>query len=143
MSAGQIVGTLGAFLIPLIFIAFGWLFTHGRYPKHPNGIYGYRTTRSMKNDETWVFAQECWGRLSWRMGWWLLVSSLIVVTIFWTLSVRGYEIYVGVWNGIQAVVALGTILPVERALKYKFDEYGRRKMSPILVFLSVSLCLCV
>ena len=134
---------VGVFVTPVVLLLFGWLFTHGRYPKHPNGLYGYRTTRSMKNDETWVFAQECWGRLCWRMGWWLLVLSLIFVTIFWTLAVRRYEIYVGVWNGIQAVVTLGTILPVERALKYKFDEHGRRRMSPTLIFLSVSLCLCV
>ena len=127
MSVGQIVGFAGVFVVPIIFLVFGWLFTHGRYPKHPNEFYGYRTTRSMKNDEAWVFAQECWGRLSWRFGWWFLVVSLLFVTILQMQFVRRSEIYVGVWIAVQAVLTLGTILPVERALKNRFDEFGRRK----------------
>ena len=127
MNIGLIVMIAGVFVVPIIFILFGWLYTHGRYPKHPNGVYGYRTTRSMKNDETWAFAQECWGRLCWRAGWWLLMLSLLVVAILQTQSVRRHEIYVGAWIAAQAVLMLGTILPVERALETKFDEFGRRK----------------
>ena len=118
---------VGVFVAPVVLLLFGWLFTHGRYPKHPNGIYGYRTTRSMKNDETWAFAQEYWGHLSWRFGWWLLMlSSLVVVTLL-TLSVKRHEICVGAWIAVQAVLTLATIIPVERALKNKFDEFGHRK----------------
>ena len=127
MNIGLIVGIAGIFVVPIVFLAFGWLFTHGRYPKHPNGVYGYRTTRSMKNDETWTFAQERWGRLSWRVGWWLLILSLLVVVILQTQSVRQHGIYIGAWITVQGVLSLATIIPVEHALKNKFDEFGRRK----------------
>ena len=127
MNGGLIFEFAGVFVVPIVFLVIGWLFTHGRYPKHPNEVYGYRTTRSMKNDETWAFAQEYGGRLWWRFGWWLLMlSSLVVVTLL-TLSVKRHEIYVGAWIAVQAVLTLATIIPVERALKNTFDEYGHRK----------------
>ena len=128
MCVGLILEFVGVFVVPVVFLLFGWLFMHGRYPKHPNGVYGYRTTRSMKNDETWAFAQECWGRLCWRAGWWLLMLSLLVVAILQTQSVRQHGIYIGAWITLQGVLTLGTILPVERALKNTFDEFGRRKI---------------
>ena len=127
MKVGLIFEFAGVFVVPIVFLMIGWLFTHGRYPKHPNGVYGYRTTRSMKNDETWMFAQERWGQLCWRVGWWLLILSLFVVGILQTQSVRQHGIYVGAWITIQGVLTLATILPVERALKTKFDEFGHQR----------------
>lgn len=127
MGVGLIFEFAGVFVVPIAFLVIGWLFTHGHYPKHPNGVYGYRTARSMKNDETWAFAQECWGRLSRRAGWWFLILSLLVVAILQTQPVRQHEIYVGAWIVVQAVLSFATIIPVERALKTKFDEFGRRK----------------
>ena len=115
--------------VPLLFIAFGWLFTHGRYPRKPNAIYGYRTTRSMKSEETWQYAQEHWGRLSWRYGWVLLILSGIIGIILWLLSKNGQAVmnYFVTWLVLESILTLGTILPVERALKERFDEFGRRK----------------
>ena len=127
MGVGLIFEFAGVFVVPIVFLVFGWLFTHGHYPKHPNGVYGYRTARSMKNDETWTFAQERWGRQCWRAGWWFLILSLLVVAILQTQPARQHGIYVGAWIAVQAVLTFGTILPVERALKAKFDEFGRRK----------------
>ena len=127
MGVGLIFEFAGVFVVPIVFLVIGWLYTHGRYPKHPNGVYGYRTPRSMKNDETWAFAQEYSGRLSWRFGWWLLtLSSLVVVTLL-TLPAKRHEIYVGALIAAQAVLTLATIIPVERALKNTFDEFGRRR----------------
>ena len=125
MNAG--LELIGVFVIPGVLLLFGWLFTHGRYPKHPNGVYGYRTTRSMKNAETWTFAQERWGRSCWRIGRWLLMLSLLFVAILQTQSVRQHGLYVGAWITVQGVLTLATIIPVERALKNTFDEYGHRK----------------
>ena len=127
MNGGLIFEFAGVFVVPIVFLVIGWLFTHGHYPKHPNGVYGYRTARSMKNDETWAFAQERWGRLSWCAGWWLLILSSLVVAILQTQPVRRHGIYVGAWIAVQAVLTLGTILPVERALKNTYDEFGHRK----------------
>ena len=35
-------------------------------PKHINGISGYRTTRLMKNMDTWKFAHDYCGKLWWK-----------------------------------------------------------------------------
>ena len=81
----------------------------------------------MRNDETWRFAQEYWGRLSWRYGWVLFALSVIVASSLIALSVKNCEAYLGPWIGIQAILTFGTVLPVERALKNTFDELGHRK----------------
>ena len=44
-------------LIPLTMIFFGWLLCR-KTPKEINYIYGYRTKRSMMNEETWRFANQ-------------------------------------------------------------------------------------
>lgn len=47
-------------LIPLIMIVLG--FIYGKYPpKKINHISGYRTTMSMKNQDTWDFANRYMG----------------------------------------------------------------------------------
>lgn len=37
-------------------------------PKNINGLMGYRTSRSMKNMDTWLFAHDYCGRLWWKIG---------------------------------------------------------------------------
>lgn len=64
-------------LVPIIMIIAGRMMW-----KHPpekiNGIIGYRTTRSMKNIDTWNFAHAYSGRLWWKIGWIILLPSIIV-----------------------------------------------------------------
>ena len=64
-------------LIPAIMILTGrMMWKH--CPKKINGLLGYRTTRSMKNNDTWRFAHMHSGRLWWRVGWVLLLLSAAV-----------------------------------------------------------------
>ena len=44
-------------LIPLTMLFFGWLLFR-RTPKEINYAFGYRTKRSMRNEETWKFANQ-------------------------------------------------------------------------------------
>ena len=44
-------------LIPGIMLYFGWRFLN-KPPQNINSIYGYRTSRSMKNQQTWDFAHQ-------------------------------------------------------------------------------------
>jgi len=44
-------------IVPAIMIGIGRIFV-SHPPKKINGIYGYRTKRSMKNNETWRFAHH-------------------------------------------------------------------------------------
>ena len=39
-------------LVPAVMLYFGWRFLN-RPPQKINALYGYRTSRSMKNQQTW------------------------------------------------------------------------------------------
>ena len=113
-------------LIPLLMLGFGRSFM-----KHPpteiNPGYGYRTTMSSKNQDTWDFAQKYMGELWYRAGRWLLIPSVLPLLLVLgrdvgTVGMAGLAV-----SGVQLVVMLGTILVVERALKKNFDKNGKRK----------------
>ena len=80
-------------LLPVIMLVLGRLF-QTRPPKTINGLFGYRTARSMKSQEAWDFAHRTRGRLWFKLG---------------------------------LVVLMGSIVPVERALKQNFDDFGRKR----------------
>jgi len=113
-------------LIPFTMIYFGRRF-RSNPPDRINGIYGYRTKRSMKNMDTWKFAHDYCGKLWQKAGWIMLAVSVILL-----LLCCGKEILTVSKLGLilcmfQCVVLVVTIIPVERALKRNFDEYGRRR----------------
>ena len=54
-------------IIPLSMIFLGKYFSK-RAPKEINMLFGYRTTRSTKNQDTWQFAHHFFGRLWYKMG---------------------------------------------------------------------------
>ena len=111
-------------LIPVTMIALGRRFqTHP--PRRINGSYGYRTTRSMKNQQTWDFAHRTCGRLWVRIG--LVLLPVSVAVMFPTLgrTVNTIGIFCIALCAVQLVVMLVGIVPVERALKRRFDEQGR------------------
>lgn len=115
-------------LIPLMMIGFGYLMRK-HPPKNINGLYGYRTSRSMKNRDTWHFANTYCGRLWWKLGWPLLLLTLIVHLPFMGYGENDMELTVLCLTvtALQCIVLIGSIFPVERALKREFDEHGVRK----------------
>ena len=113
-------------LIPAIMALFGQIFLK-RPPKNINAIYGYRTSRSMKNQQTWDFAHQVCGRI-WRAGGLILLP----LTLAFYLCLLGQPVNrLGVWSIaatiVQLMVLMGTIFPVERALKNTFDDFGRKR----------------
>lgn len=113
-------------LIPLVMLYFG-----RRFQRHPpgniNSFYGYRTTRSMKNQQTWDFAHRICGKIWFGVGAVMLPLSLLAM-----LPALGQNIEtVGWWcmavGTVQVIVLVGTIAPVERALKQNFDQFGRKR----------------
>ena len=113
-------------LVPLIMMYFGWRFLKNP-PKRMNSFYGYRTHRSMKNQQTWDFAHEACGKIWVRTGIVMLPVSFVLM-----LPSLGQGVtQVGVWCVVtvilQMLVMLGTIIPVERALKQNFDQFGRKR----------------
>lgn len=113
-------------IIPILMLVFGrimWKHT----PKEINDIYGYRTSRSMKNMDTWKFAHECSGKLWWKWGWMMLMVSVLVQLPFMKESDNVVGILSLVICTIQCVVLVLSIVPVENALKKTFDENGNRR----------------
>lgn len=109
-----------AALIPVIMIFLGTLY---KPPKNINGTNGYRTTRSMKSQDTWDFAQFYYKKIFLRIG----IITLIPSVIFMFIFKKNFE-WAFLWIvGIQVVIICLSIIPVERALKKNFDEYGLKK----------------
>lgn len=113
-------------LIPVVMIGFGRVFMN-HPPKEINGIYGYRTSMSMKNKETWEFAHKYNGKI-----WYTCGLVMLPVTIVAMLLVLGSdEGMVGMVGGIlcvvQTLLLIASIYPTERALREHFDAQGKRK----------------
>lgn len=112
-------------MIPMVMIGFGFLFLK-HPPKSINRLFGYRTTLSMKSQDTWDFAQHYMGRL------WLVIGCILLpVTIISMLFVCGQDTdTVGTYGGIvcllQCIPMIGSIYPVEKGLKKNFDGTGKR-----------------
>lgn len=114
-------------LIPCAMIGFGKLFLN-KAPQDINYTFGYRTTMSMKNQDTWRFAHKYCGRL-----WFIGGLILLPVSIIPLLCVLGREIerVAAVGTVIcfaQIVPLVGSIIPTEIALKRAFDKNGQRKI---------------
>ncbi len=114
-------------LTPLFMIAFGSYFKRSA-PKQINAIFGYRTTRSMKNRDTWEFAHHRCGKIWLSAGMVLAIITVAAMAFSWGKSID----YIGRHGALlmiaQIPVLLLSIIPVELALKQTFDEQGRRKL---------------
>ena len=111
-------------LIPILMLLFGWIFKK-HPPKNINSVYGYRTSMSTKNIETWNFAHAYCGRLWQRIGLAMLLSATAAM-----LPLIGKTIdEIGFWSslimGIQVTILIASIFPVERALRKNFDKTGK------------------
>ena len=113
-------------LIPLTMIGFGRLYLKNA-PKAINAVFGYRTSMSMKNKDTWEFAHKYCGRLWYRCGTALLLVSAVAMlfTIGRSESVTGTV--AAVVCALQIVFLIGSIYPTEKALKQNFDRDGKRR----------------
>ena len=109
-------------LIPALMLLFGWLFLR-RPPRRINSIYGYR----MQNQETWEFAHRVGGRVWLRAGAVLLAVTLLSALLILGRGEQIWKLWCLILVLLQTAVLIGTIVPVERALKENFDQFGRRK----------------
>ena len=96
-------------------------------PKNINGLMGYRTSRSMKNMDTWLFAHDYCGRLWWKIGWWTLVLSILVHIPFYGNTGDSIGMMSLILVIVQTIILIGSIFQTERALKETFTEEGVRK----------------
>ena len=113
-------------LLPALLIIVGALMA--RFPpKKINALYGYRTERSMKNEDTWQFANKYSGALIWKIGWIALAVAAVLSIALWRFG-KGVMSIVNLLLTTAQCVAVIVIIPMtERALKDAFDDEGRRK----------------
>ena len=113
-------------IIPALMIICGKYYIK-KVPKNINHFVGYRTTRSMKNKETWKFAHNYLGKLWYKYGIVLFVISAVLML----LTIGQDEDAVG---GLAAIITMVQVFVMivpgvltEKALKENFDEEGNRK----------------
>ena len=113
-------------LIPFTMAVFGRkLMT--KPPKNINAAFGYRTTMSMKNQDTWDFAHKYFGKLWFKCGSVLIPLSVIPLAAVFNKGIDTIGIVGGIVCIVQFVPAIGTIIPTEAALKRTFDRNGSRR----------------
>lgn len=113
-------------LIPGSMVLLGRSFANNP-PGEINSGYGYRTARSMRNRETWEFAQRYSGRFWVRAG-----RPVLAVSLVWMALLFGREVdtvaHLGLLlTSLQMVPFLAVIPATERALKQEFDDFGRKR----------------
>ena len=104
----------------------GW-FMWKHCPEKINSVVGYRSKRSKLNRETWRFAHENCGKRWWRIGWIMLIPTVLVQIPFYgkdddTVGYLGLVICI-----VECTILLLSIIPTEKALKANFTEDGQRK----------------
>lgn len=113
-------------LAPTLMLVFGYVM---RYypPKQINAIYGYRTPMSTKNINTWNYAHAVCGKLWWRIGWWMLILSVVCQLPFIHSDTDTVGKLAAVLETVQCLFLIAPIFAVERALKKKFDKDGNER----------------
>lgn len=113
-------------LIPVTMIVCGWMMWK-HCPKNINGLIGYRTSRSMRNMDTWKFAHEHCGKFWWIIGWISLMPSVIIHIPFYGTEDNTIGVVGGILVTIQVIILMATIYPTEQALKRNFTDDGIRR----------------
>ena len=114
-------------VIPLAMVGFGNYFIKSAGPAEINMLFGYRTSMSMKNKETWAFAHVVCGRI-WRVvGWVMLVNSVGATLLMIGQDIHDVGIFGTALMGLQCVFLILPIIPTEIALRKQFDKNGNRK----------------
>lgn len=114
-------------LIPIVMILAG-IIMWKHAPKQINGLLGYRTTRSMKNMDSWKFAHDHCGRLWWKVGLILLIATIFAHLPFYHSSDDTLSALSLIVTGVQLVVLIASVFPTEMALKKTFHDDGTRKV---------------
>lgn len=113
-------------LLPITMLGFGRYFMK-KAPNEINAVFGYRTSMSMKNKDTWEFAHKHCGKIWYICG----LVMLPITVMFMLLVIEKNEDCVGTVGGIlcgvQMIPLIGSIFSTETALKKNFDKHGKRR----------------
>ena len=113
-------------LIPAIMLGAGKLFLK-KAPKDINWIFGYRTTMSMKNEDTWAFAHKVAGAFWLKWGWITLVITVVTMLLILNKSDEVISVVGCIILFAQMIPLIAVIPHTEKALRNTFDKAGNRK----------------
>lgn len=118
-------------IVPAAMAGLGQQFTKNP-PKTIDPMCGYRTVMSMKNQDTWQFAQAQYGRTCYQVGWAALALTALFLFLMWRLRIPVESIDYVFWQGgfillEMVVLVIASYVPVERALRREFDQHGVRR----------------
>ena len=113
-------------LTPIIMLFFGWMFVNNP-PEDINGVYGYRTGMSTKNQDTWDFAHRYCGKIWSKLGIILLPASVAAMLTVYGGTEDEIDALATVVCLLQMVPLLFSIVLTEKALKQTFDKNGVRR----------------
>lgn len=116
--------SFGVLLIPGIMIFFGrTMMDHP--PKTINAAYGYRTTMSMMNQDTWDYAQAACAK-RWRR-WGRILALITLVVLIVALRRPSGEDYMGYYTALETAFLLASVAATEIDLRRTFDAKGQRR----------------
>ena len=81
----------------------------------------------MKNMDTWKFANDYCGRLWWKIGFVMILPSILMHIPFYRSDEETIGIVGIILVTIQVIILLVSIFPTENALKKSFNVDGTRK----------------
>lgn len=111
---------------PLIIFFCGW-FMYKHPPKTRNSFVGYRTSASNRSEESWAYAQKFCGKTWLIFGAAMLVLTVLVFLLLRDRDEKSASIAGSVVIGVQTALMLLSIIPVEIAIRRRFDKDGKRK----------------
>ena len=114
-------------LIPAIMLGAGELFSK-KAPKDINWIFGYRTTMSMKNEDTWYFAHKVAGTFWLKWGWITLAITVVTMLLILNKSDEVISVVGCIILFAQMIPLIAVIPHTEKALRNTFDKDGNRKV---------------
>ena len=116
--------SFGVLLIPGIMIFFGRTMKD-HPPKTINAAYGYRTSMSMINQDTWDYAQAACAK-RWR-EWGRVLALITLVVLIVALRRPAFADVLGFYTAFETAFLLASVAATEMDLRRTFDREGRRK----------------
>ncbi|MEQ3354299.1 SdpI family protein [Aedoeadaptatus acetigenes] len=122
--AFRVFMAFAVFLIPGTMVFFGRLMMD-HPPKTINAAYGYRTTMSMINQDTWDYAQAACAE-RWRR-WGRVLALITLVVLIFALRRPAFADVLGIYTAFETAYLLASVAATEMDLRRTFDREGRRK----------------
>ena len=113
-------------LIPLILLLTGKHF-RDHTPNEISMVCGYRTRRSTRNKDTWLFANQLMGKLWCRWSLPLMLLSVIPMLLVLGKETAVVSAVGGALCLLQLAAVFFSIYKIEQALKKAFDPEGNRR----------------